>query len=100
LLVITWLTIFVIACACLHQTLTRRLPAVLGAVFGVLLWAVLAFGALNLAVVDGGGIAFRDASQVLSFLSLGGIVVNFVFAGAAFLDKLPRGAPSERRDII
>jgi hypothetical protein len=100
MLVLTWLTIFVIACACLHQTLTRRLPAVLGAVFGVLLWAVLAFGALNLAVVDGGGVAFRSSSQVLSYLALGGIVVNFVFAAAAFLDKLPRGSPAERSDIV
>jgi len=100
MLVITWLVIFTIACGNLHQTLVRRLPAVLGGMFGILLFAVLAFGALNLEAVSGGSIAYSSESQVLSFLSLGGIAINFIFTVAAIVGELPTGSPADRSDIV
>lgn len=99
MLVIMWLTLFVVASACLHQTLTQRLPTILGAFLGIILWIVLALGALNLVVIGTDGIAFTDASQPLAYLCLGGVVVNGVFLFADFTDQLPSGLPSDRGDL-
>lgn len=96
MLVIMWLTLFVVASATLHQTLTRRLPNVLGALLGIILWIVLAFGALDLVVIGMDGVAFTDESQPLAFLCLGGVVVNGVFIFAGFFDWLPVGSPAQR----
>ena len=99
MIVIMWLTLFVVAAAATHQTLTRQLPQVLGAFIGLMLWIILAYASLNLVVIGDGGVAWTDSSQPLAFLCLGGAAVNFVFVVAYFIDELPRGAPSNRGEM-
>jgi len=99
MLVIMWLTIFVVAAATLHQTLTRNLPPLLGAMLGIILWIVLGFGALDLVVIGTDGVAYTDASQPLAYLAIGGIVINAVFAFSGFIGWLPSGSPSQRGEI-
>lgn len=99
MLVIVWLVLLFIACATLHQTLSRRLPPILGGMFGIILFIVVALGALNLEVVSNGAIAYQQSSEVLSFVGLGGFVVNLVWLFAAFAGSLPTSAPSDRGDI-
>ena len=41
MLVEIWLILFVIGSATMHQTLTRQLPAILGAMFGILIFSVI-----------------------------------------------------------
>lgn len=92
MLVIMWLTMFVVASATLFVTLSRSIPVILGATFGLILWIVLGFGALDLVVIGQDGVAFTDASQPLAFLCLGGAVVNLVLVFAAAFDQLPTRA--------
>lgn len=79
MLAIIWVTLFVCACASCYYTLTDRLPIVIGGVCSIALFGVLAFGALNIVVIDGGSVAFRSANQVLSFLAIAGVVVNLLY---------------------
>jgi len=99
MLVIIWITLFFINAACMHQTLTRRLPVMLGALLGLILSIVLAFGALDLVVVSGGSVALTDASRGLALLCVGGMVVDIGLLFASFTGQLPTGSPSERSDI-
>ena len=79
MLIQIWLTLTLIASACTYYTLTDRLPIVIGAATATLLWGVLAFGGLNIVVVDGGAIAYQQPNQVLAFLALGGAVINLLY---------------------
>lgn len=99
MLVIIWLTLLLLACATLHQTLTRRLPAVLGALSGLILFIVVALGALELTVVSGGSVALTESSEPLAFVGLAGIVINVVYLLAAFTNSLPTGSPADRSDM-
>lgn len=99
MLVVIWLTLLFIACACLHQTLTRQLPAVLGALSGLILFIVVALGALELTVVSGGSVALTESSEPLAFVGLAGIVVNIVYLLASFTNSLPSGSPADRSDM-
>ena len=74
-----WIALALIASACTYYVLTDRLPVVIGAAIATLTYGVLAFGSLNIVVVDGGGIAYQQANQVLAFLALGGAVVNLLY---------------------
>jgi len=99
MLVTIWITLFVVGSIQTGLVLHRRLPAVLGALAGILVWLVCAFGALNLEVASGGAIIYGEAFEPLSFLALAGVVINLVYLFADATDQLPDGTTGPRGEL-
>jgi hypothetical protein len=99
MLLMIWITLFAIAAVTTGLTISRRLPGVIGALGAILLWVVVAFGALQLEVVSGGSIIMRDPNQPLAFLGLAGIVLNLIFALADATNQLPDSGPTAGREM-
>jgi hypothetical protein len=95
----TWLLIFGAGAIVTGLTITQRLPAVIGALFGIALLTVAAFGALNIEIATSCCIYQRDANQPLAFLGLAGVVVNLVFLFADATGQIPDGGPTSGEEM-
>lgn len=89
MLIQTWLIVTAAGIVTTGLVITRRLPAVIGALAGIIMLVIAAFGALNLEVATSCCVYERDPNQPLAFLALGGVVVNVVFLLADATGQLP-----------
>jgi hypothetical protein len=91
----TWLLVFAAGVTVTGLTVAKRdlLPPTLGAMIGIIMFVLVAFGALNLEIATGCCVYERDPNQPLAFLGLAGAVVNLVFLLADATGQLPERSP-------
>lgn len=94
----TWALIFGLAAITTGLTITRRLPAVIGAMAGIAMFIIVGFGALNLEVATSCCI-YTQTNQPLAFLGLGGTVTNLVYLFADATGQIPDGGPTSGEEM-
>jgi cytochrome c-type biogenesis protein CcmE len=99
MLIQAWVLVFGLASVSTGLTITKRLPAVIGALAAVAMFVTVGLGALNLEVVTSSGSIVSRTNQPLAYLALGGVVVNFVFLFADATGQIPDGGPTSGEEL-
>jgi hypothetical protein len=98
MLLLAWAVVFTLGATTTGLTISKRLPAVIGSLGAMLMFVVVAFGALNLEVATGGSVITRT-NQPLAFLGLAGAVVNMIFVFADATGQIPDGGPTSGEEM-
>jgi len=91
----TWLLVFAAGVIVTGLTVAKRdlMPPTIGAMIGIIMFVLVAFGALNLEIATGCCVYERDPNQPLAFLGLAGIAINVVYLFADATGQLPKRSP-------